>query len=408
MYKSHKSFLSMTIPSVLVLSLTSLATEAGDWPRFLGPEGSNQAQVSDFNPDLSQWETAWTAEVGLGYASIIVSGNHAWTLGHNADGQETLFCFEADTGKELWKTSYDAELLPRMHVGGPNASPTLTDAGLVSVSKDGQVMLVNPDNGEILWKKELGKALNVDTPTWGFAASPVIDGGRIYLEAGKVAALDLKTGATVWTSEKDYHPGYTTVVPFENSGKGFIASLGGKELIILNKEDGKEVAHHPFKARFDMLATTPVISKNGSHIYISGNSGSEMLKFDGKQLEVEWASRDIKSSLNNPVVAGSLVFGVSGNHKQSASELVAFNATDGSIRWNVGRFGYGSTIGVGETLLVLTEDGDLVTAPMKADEYKEISRIKVLDSICWTAPSFANGRIYVRNDQGKVVCLAQE
>lgn len=405
--KINSAFL-MILVSGSFLSQQVNTVEAGSWPRFLGPEGANHVEAAGFNPDLSQWKTAWTAEVGLGYASIIVSGNRAWTLGHNTQGQETLYCFEADTGKVIWKTEYAAELLPRMHVGGPNASPTLTDAGLVSVSKDGQVMLVNPDNGEILWKQELGKILNVETPTWGFASSPVVDGGRIYLEAGKVAALDLKTGATVWTSEKDYHPGYTTVVPFENSGKGFIASLGGKELIILNKEDGKEVAHHPFKARFDMLATTPVISKNGSHIYISGNSGSEMLKFDGQKLEVDWASRDIKSSLNNPVVAGAVMFGVSGNHKQSASELVAFNATDGSVRWNVGRFGYGSTIGVGETLLVLTEEGDLVTAPLKAEAYKEISRVKVLDSICWTAPSFANGRIYVRNDQGKVVCLAQE
>jgi len=155
-----------------------------------------------------------------------------------------------------------------------------------------------------------------------------------------------------------------------------------------------------------MVASTPMVSNDGSHIFISGNMGSEMLKFDGQKLELSWENRDVKSSLNNSVLQGSVIYGISGNLKSSASQLIAFNATDGSIRWSADRFGYGSTIGIGSTLLVLTESGDLVTTPMQAEGFKEISRKTVLDSICWTPPTYANGRIYVRNDEGDLVCLA--
>jgi outer membrane protein assembly factor BamB len=293
-----------------------------------------------------------------------------------------------------------------MHIGGPNASPTVTDSGLLSMSKDGQIMLLNLEDGKTKWTQELGKILKIETPTWGVASSPVVLGDRVYLAAGQVAALDLQTGKTIWVSETKYHPGYTTVVPFQQNGKSFIASLGGKELIVLNQADGTEVAHHPFKARYDMVASTPMVSKDGSHIFISGNMGSEMLSFDGQKLELSWENRDVKSSLNNSVLQGSVIYGISGNHKSSASQLIAFNATDGSIRWSADRFGYGSTIGIGTTLLTLTETGDLVTIPMKTDGFQEISRKTVLDSICWTPPTYANGRIYVRNDEGDLVCLA--
>ena len=402
----HFQHLPFLLSTLSLLALTSAATHAEDWPRWLGPDGSNHVSDTDFDSNLANWEVAWKAEVGLGYSSVIISQDKAFTLGHDTKGQETVFSMDAKTGKLIWSTSYPAELLPKMHLGGPNASPTVTDSGLLSMSKDGQIMLLDVENGKTKWTQELGKILKIETPTWGFAASPVVMDDRVYFAAGRVAALDLKTGKTIWVSETKYHPGYTTVVPFQKNGKSFIASLGGKELIVLNQGDGTEVAHHPFKARYDMVASTPMVSNDGSHIFISGNMGSEMLSFDGQKLELSWENRDVKSSLNNSVLQGSVIYGISGNHKSSASQLIAFNATDGSIRWSADRFGYGSTIGIGSTLLVLTESGDLVTTPMQAEGFKEISRKTVLDSICWTPPTYANGRIYVRNDEGDLVCLA--
>ena len=402
----HFHQLSFLIPALSLLTLSAAFTHAEDWPRWLGPNASNHVADTSFDPDLAKWDVDWKSEVGLGYSSVIISNDKAFTLGHDAKGQETVFCLDAKSGKLIWSSSYPAELLPRMHLGGPNASPTVTDSGLLSMSKDGQIMLLNLEDGKTKWTQELGKILKIETPTWGFASSPVVLGDRVYLAAGQVAALDLKTGKTIWVSETKYHPGYTTVVPFQKNGKSFIASLGGKELIVLNQGDGTEVARQPFKARYDMVASTPMVSNDGSHIFISGNMGSEMLSFDGQKLELSWENRDVKSSLNNSVLQGSVIYGISGNHKSSASQLIAFNATDGSIRWSADRFGYGSTIGIGSTLLVLTESGDLVTTPMQAEGFKEISRKTVLDSICWTPPTYANGRIYVRNDEGDLVCLA--
>jgi outer membrane protein assembly factor BamB len=78
---------------------------------------------------------------------------------------------------------------------------------------------------------------------------------------------------------------------------------------------------------------------------------------------------------------------------------------DGEVIWSVPGFGYGSLIAVGDTLVILTEDGELISSPMTTDGYQEISRVKLVDSVCWTAPSYARGTLLVRNNQGTLICL---
>jgi outer membrane protein assembly factor BamB len=74
--------------------------------------------------------------------------------------------------------------------------------------------------------------------------------------------------------------------------------------------------------------------------------------------------------------------------------------------WEQENFGYGTLIAVGNALIILTENGDVVTAELNTESYKEISRKKgVLSDTNWTSPTYANGSIFVRNDQGHLVCL---
>jgi hypothetical protein len=65
------------------------------------------------------------------------------------------------------------------------------------------------------------------------------------------------------------------------------------------------------------------------------------------------------------------------------------------------------TIGIGKTLLILTERGELITAKIDPAKYTEISRRKLLEPICWTTPTYANGKIYLRNEKGDVIVLGR-
>jgi hypothetical protein len=56
---------------------------------------------------------------------------------------------------------------------------------------------------------------------------------------------------------------------------------------------------------------------------------------------------------------------------------------------------------------LFNESGELVTAKMTPQGYEEIGRTKIIEpsnfafgrEVVWCAPAFANGCIYVRNDE---------
>jgi outer membrane protein assembly factor BamB len=236
----------------------------------------------------------------------------------------------------------------------------------------------------------------------------VIHHGKVLLSAGKVAALDLNSGAVLWTSNKEHHPGYATPVVFSRGGKDHIASLDGKGFSVLDAADGKEIAWSPFKAQFDMTATTPALHRHEGDlfVFISSNSSSEMLHFDGRRLGQSWTSKEFKNSMNNSVQLGELMYGIDG--KQGAGRFVCITADDGIVKWARDGFGFGNVIGLGEGhLLSLTESGELVMIRPSPEGYQELSRRQVLGKTCWTTPVYAGGRIYVRNDRGDVRCLAR-
>ena len=384
----------------------SVSIQAGsDWPHWLGPDGNNQVAAGAFNPDLSKWKVAWKSSVGRGYSAVAVSGTHAITLGHDGEAHETVYSFDIKTGREEWKQSYDAQLLPMMHPGGPNATPTILDDRVIVLSKDGQVRCLALADGHPIWDLNLATIPGLKLPKWGFASSPVVDGNRLLFAAGRVVSVDLAKGTVQWTSTGEYQPGYTTAVVFQREGHPFIAALDGKGFSILEGADGKEVVRRPFKAMFDMNGTTPFVLDSGRQIFISGNTSSELLAFDGRDLTPVWTTTEIKSPMNAAVIRDGAIYGIDGRQGTPSSRLVSVRLSDGKVNWSRADFGFGNTIGVGSSLLALNEDGLLVTASLAADGYHETGRQQVLGKTCWTPPVFAQDRIFVRNDRGDVVCL---
>jgi outer membrane protein assembly factor BamB len=402
-------FFPTLAPLVLSLCLGALNLSASDWPRWLGPDGSNRIHDPAFQADLSKYSTAWEAKIGRGYSAVSVAGGKAFVLGHDEQTGETVFCFDAATGRELWKHAYPAELLPRMHPGGPNASPTVVGDRVLTLSKDGQLFCLNVKDGTKVWEVKLPAAMGVTVPQWGFGSSPIVSDQQVLISAGKVIALELATGKTVWVSQEEHPAAYASPVAFELSGQPFIAAMNGKGLSVLAGRDGRdgtELAHRPLKAQFDLLAPTPIVLDQGRRIFISANASSELLAFDGKALSLVWETKELKNALNNSVAVNGTLYGIDGRQGTPNCRLVAMNLADGKVLWAKDAFGYGTTIGVGDSLLALTESGELVTARISPTAYTELGRTQILGKTCWTTPTVANGRIYARNDQGNLICLS--
>src|ERR1700677_3720939 len=89
--------------------LAPLARAAGsdEWPCWRGPRGDGISHdpIADKWPDDGP-KKVWEQPVGIGYSSPVAIGGKIYLFATGADGQETLTCFDAESGKPLWSQGY--------------------------------------------------------------------------------------------------------------------------------------------------------------------------------------------------------------------------------------------------------------------------------------------------------------
>jgi outer membrane protein assembly factor BamB len=106
------------------------------------------------------------------------------------------------------------------------------------------------------------------------------------------------------------------------------------------------------------------------------------------------------NKMNASVVWKGYLYGVG-----ERGELRCLNLADGNLVWGQKGFGEGSVMLADGKLIVMGEKGNLVVAEATSEGYKPLAQANVLSGRCWTVPVLANGRIYVRNATGRLLCL---
>ena len=100
------------------------------------------------------------------------------------------------------------------------------------------------------------------------------------------------------------------------------------------------------------------------------------------------------------------LYGIDGNsHSARTCLLKCIDATTGEERWAERGLGCGTVTLADGKLIVLSDQGELVVAPVSSEKFAPLARATVLDGRCWTVPVLANGTIYCRNAAGKLVAL---
>ena len=65
----------------------------------------------------------------------------------------------------------------------------------------------------------------------------------------------------------------------------------------------------------------------------------------------------------------------------------------------------GSLIVADNRIVALGQRGELAIAPVSQKGFSASAREQVIGGRCWTSPVLANGKLYVRNARGDLVCL---
>lgn len=372
-----------------------------DWPQWRGPRRNGISPEKGLSKDWKKQppRQLWKANVGIGFSSIAVSKGLAFATG-NRDSTDTVYAFDAKTGKVRWKHSYACKLGALRHEGGPFATPTVDGNRVYTLSKAGHLFCFDAGTGRVVWQTDVAKATGTRAPNYGFAGSPLAHGGLLILNVGPAgAAVDKATGKVVWKSAGSARAGHASPLHFTAAGRRAVAILAKRQFVGLEPASGRVLWSHALSGPgLIYKITDPVFL--GDRVFITASYGNLCAMFritDAGPQQVWQTTRLVSKFLNPVVVDGHIV----GGHRER--DFRCIDPATGEVKWKQ-RF-TGNVVVAGGACLILTVRGELILAEVTGEAYRELGRARVLNGKCWTPPALSAGRVYCRNAQGDVVCV---
>lgn len=383
--------------------LSVLSARGDDWPQWRGPQRNGMSAEKDW---AFQWpddgpKIAWKSNVGLGYSGFVVADGRAYTVGFG-QGKDTVFCYDADSGKEIWKHSYPSQLGDKYFQGGTTGTPTVDGENLFWLSRWGDLFCFNATSGKVVWEKNIQKETGAKIPEWGFTGAPYVHKNLLVLNIGDAGlAVEKANGKIAWQSANKA-AGYSTPVPIP--GTQLVVLGNADHYVAVNPEDGKEGWRVEWTTQYGVNAADPIIHDNKMFISSGYGEGSGLFDLTKNPPAKIWTSKVLRTQLNAGVYYQGHVYGIDGDTTEKA-RLKCVEFATGKEKWSQPNIGSGGVTLADGKLIVLTAQGELMVLPASPDAFQPTARAQILGGTSWTAPVLVNGRIYCRNSRGDVVCV---
>jgi outer membrane protein assembly factor BamB len=432
---------------VFVVLLSTVTARADDWPQWLGPTRDGVWHESGIVEKFPAGgpPVRWRAPIGAGYSSPTVAGGKVYLFDHvlnegtarakdpfariSTPGKERVQCFDAATGALVWKHEYPCDYTMSYNAG-PRGAPLVDADRVYTFGAEGDLQCLRMSDGVPLWQKRLSIG-GAQTPMWGFAASPLIEGDNLIVvgndPVGSVIAFNKLTGASAWQAVPAKEPGYSSPIVIEAGGTRQLIVWNPQSLNSLDPKTGKVYWSEPFTAKAGMSIATP--KRAGDQLFITSfYNGSMMMKLDPQKpaASVVWKiggkNEHITAALHGvlctPVIQDDYIYGDCSYGqlrclKAATGERVweTFAATTGDagqVRW-----ANAFIVANGDRYFLFNEQGDLIIARFSPKGYEEISRTHLIEptnldpgrAVVWSQPAFANRCVYVRNDK-ELLCAS--
>ena len=125
--------------------------------------------------------------------------------------------------------------------------------------------------------------------------------------------------------------------------------------------------------------------------FVSSMGGSFLMKVENNKATELCDKTSLNNFFSSSCYYNGNIYGLTNK------ALKCISASNGELKWSEKGFGSGSLILVGNKLLVLSDKGVLKLVEASPEAYTEKGSIQAIDGKSWTAPSFANGNVYIRN-----------
>lgn len=367
------------------------AAPAVEWDQWRGPNrDAIAAHVSAPAAWPARLTKKWAIPAGDGYSSPVTGAGRVY-LHWRQGTREIVTAHEVATGREVWRQSYEAPFQKSSYAtrmgSGPWATPLYREGRLYTAGVTAIVSCFDAATGRLLWRQDNSKSVSTAGLFTGSSASPAMAGGHLIVvigddRKGMVKAFDPATGKERWSWNED-GAGYSS--PIVTGGKVILLTLA--RAVALSLETGKLVWAADFRDQWNENIVTPVRAANAV-LFSAVRRGTVALDLAGKPL---WENKDLPMYMSSPVADGTHIYGFSSRNK---GQYFCLDVKSGKVLWTSPGRG-GETAGLlaaGGALLALNTDGELLVLERKPAAFRQIASYKVADSAVWSQPvPFGNG-----------------
>jgi outer membrane protein assembly factor BamB len=404
---------------MVVAATFAFAAAAADWPQYAGPnlDRTTQERLAKAWPSGGP-KAAWRSQSAGGFSSYAVADGKAFTIVSRdieAVKREVLVAQDAGSGKEIWAQPIDVAKYdgggdsgtPDNKGGdGPRSTPAVDGGKVYVISARLIVACYDAADGKAVWKRDLMKDHAGRNVQWQNAASPLIDGDLLFVAGGGAGqsflALNKASGEVVWKKHDDRIT-HATPVAATIHGQRQVIFFMQSGLVSLNPADGAILWKHPFKYQTS-TAASPVVGEDvvycaagygvGAMAVRISNAGG---KFTARELWRSAGNQPVANHWSTPVYHKGHLYGMFSFKEYGKGPVKCVEIATGKVKWEKSGFGAGNVILTGDSVLALSDNGTLVQFQADPASYKELSRAKVISGKCWSTPTVANGRIFVRS-----------
>ena len=349
---------------------------------------------------------AWRSSIGTGSSSTrrllaapIVAAGRVFAL----DARSHAVALDAATGDRLWRAS----LAPADEEGGGyGGGVAFADNVLYAATGYGDVFALDPGNGEVVWRKQIGIPIR---------AAPTVSSGRVFVISydNRLHVLAAADGRELWS-----HEGIPEVSSLLGAaspavdGSLVVAPYSSGELVALRVENGR-VSWSDSLARAGRLAELARISDiNGAPVVDNGQVFA--IGHAGRMVAIDLTSGapiwdQLIASTELPWLAGDFIYLIT-----LEAEIVCLWRRDGRVRWvtqlprykneknNTDPINWSGPVLASDRLVVVSSKGDALSVSPYTGEILGHMR---LPGGALISPVVAGGTIYILTDDADLIAL---
>ena len=366
------------------------------WFTFAGPNGNwttgDTGLISEFPADGPK--VLWKTPLGTGFSGLVVGGGKVYTI-FGRDGQETVGCFDAKTGREVWTVVSGSDYAEgRSH--GPRATPALDGNRLFTVGATGHVMCLDAASGNKVWNYNLHDKFSMRPHNEGLSPSPLVDGQNVILCGGSSAiAVNKATGEQVWRA-LDEEWNHSTPVFSMISGRRQLVTLTGQNMVGLDPSNGSELWRYEQRG---VNAASPVVGPGG-RVFGSASYGfgCHLVQVNGGSAERVYKRNELATHHATALLHEGFLYGF----HDRPGRFKCINFESGQEQWEASPrdMQKGKMVMADGKFFVLAESGGLYIVPVNPMQFQSSAYARgVLSGQSFTAPSLVDGILYIRTDK---------